>query len=210
MNDLILQQPRPEAGTARQLFLLFHGVGSNAEDLRGLGNALAARHPEAWVVSVQSPEPSDLGQGWQWFSVRGVTTDNRAYRIATAMPGFIQTVARWQQRSGVGAQGTTLLGFSQGAIMALESTQEPLPVAGRVVALAGLFAAPPHRAHPGTRIHLLHGQVDGVVPALASVEAQAQLAALQADVTLDLLAGLGHGIDERMAARLWDRLAAAH
>jgi phospholipase/carboxylesterase len=160
-------------------------------------------------VSVQSPDPSDLGQGWQWFSVRGVTTDNRAARVATAMPRFVQTVARWQHQSGVEAPGTTLLGFSQGAIMALESTQEPQPLAGRVVAMAGRFGAPPQRAIGHARIHLLHGQADGVVPAQASIEAQAQLAALQADVTLDLFPGLGHGIDARMSARLWERLAAA-
>lgn len=209
MRDLIIQQPQPEDGPATQLFLLFHGVGSNAEDLRGLGNALAARHPRAWVVSVQSPDPSDLGQGWQWFSVRGVTTDNRAARVATAMPRFVQTVARWQHQSGVEAPGTTLLGFSQGAIMALESTQEPQPLAGRVVAMAGRFGAPPHRAIGHARIHLLHGQADGIVPAQASIEAQAQLAALKADVTLDLFPGLGHGIDTRMSARLWELLAAA-
>ena len=57
--------------------------------------------------------------------------------------------------------------------------------------------------------HLLHGQADGIVPAQASIEAQAQLAALKADVTLDLFPGLGHGIDTRMSARLWELLAAA-
>jgi phospholipase/carboxylesterase len=158
---------------------------------------------------VQSPDRSDLGQGWQWFSVRGVTIDNRASRVAMAMPGFVQAVARWQRQSGVDVAGTTLLGFSQGAIMALQSTQEPQPVAGRVVSMAGRFGAPPQRAPGHAQIHLLHGEADGVVPAQASIEAKAQLAALQADVTLDLFPGLGHGIDARMTARLWERLAAA-
>ena len=44
--------------------------------------------------------------------------------------------------TGVGPAKTTLLGFSQGAIMALESTQQPVPLAGRVVAIAGRFSAP--------------------------------------------------------------------
>lgn len=207
MNDLIIQQPDPAPDGGQGLILLFHGVGSNAEDLRPLGTSLAARHPQAWVVSVQSPEPSDLGPGWQWFSVRGVTEDNRAYRVATAMPGFVEAVSRWQLRSGVGANGTTLVGFSQGAIMALESTQLETPLAARVAAMAGRFAAPPQRAPQSTVVHLLHGQADAVVPTSASVQAHAQLTALDTQVTLDLFPGLGHGIDARMLACLHERLA---
>lgn len=61
-NDLLIE--RPEAAAIRQLLLLFHGVGSSAEDLRPLGEALAAQRPQACVVSVRSTDPSDLGQGW--------------------------------------------------------------------------------------------------------------------------------------------------
>ena len=40
----------------------------------------------------------------------------------------------WQRHTGVAAERTTLVGFSQGAIMALESTQCGAPrVASRVV-----------------------------------------------------------------------------
>jgi phospholipase/carboxylesterase len=209
MRDLIVQEPRPADGQATGLFLFFHGVGSNAEDLRGICSGIAAKHPQAWVVSVQSPDPSDLGRGWQWFSVRGVTAENRPLRVAATMPRFAQAIATWQRQTGLDADRTTLVGFSQGAIMALEATQLPQRVAGRVVAMAGRFAATPQRAPQGTRIHLLHVQEDGVVPAQASIEAHAQLAALHADVSLDLLPGLGHGIDARMAARLYERLAPA-
>jgi phospholipase/carboxylesterase len=206
MQDLIVQQPPSTDGTDAELFLLFHGVGSNAENLRGLGESIAARHPQAWVVSVHSPEPSDLGQGWQWFSVRGITEDNRAGRIANAMPSFVDTVATWQRTAGASVDRTTLVGFSQGAIMSLEATQLPRNVAGRVVAMAGRLATPPRRAAEGMRIHLLHGQADGVVPAQCSVDARAQLQALHADVSLDLVDGLGHGIDAWMLARLHERL----
>jgi phospholipase/carboxylesterase len=208
MQDLIIQQPQRADGSGAELFLLFHGVGSNAENLRGLGESIAARHPQAWVVSVQSPDHSDLGQGWQWFSVRGITEDNRAGRIADAMPGFTDTVTTWQRTAGADVERTTLVGFSQGAIMSLEATQLPRNIAGRVLAMAGRLAKPPQRAAEGMRIHLLHGQADGVVPAQCSVDACAQLQALQADVSLDLVDGLGHGIDVRMLARLHARLDA--
>jgi phospholipase/carboxylesterase len=207
MNDLIVQQPALNGTPAEHLFLLFHGVGGSAEDLHALGTALAIRHPRAWIISVQAPQPADQGLGWQWFSVRGVTDDNRADRVAHAMPSFLQAVTRWQQHSGVPASHTTLLGFSQGAIMALATTQQALPAASRVAALAGRFAVAPTQVPPGTRIHLLHGQADSVVPTQASVDAYTQLQALRATVTLDVFPHLGHGIDARVAARLWERLA---
>ena len=121
-RGLIIQ--RPDAAGRAELLLLFHGVGSSPEDLQPLGQALAARWPGAWVVSVRSPHPSDVGRGWQWFSVQGVTEANRPERVAAAMPVFFETIGAWQRHTGAGPDRTTLLGFSQGAIMALESTQQ--------------------------------------------------------------------------------------
>lgn len=205
-NDLLIQ--RPETLPLRQLLLLFHGVGSSAEDLRPLGAALAALHPHARVVSVRSPEPSYLGPGWQWFSVQGVTETNRPSRVAAAMPHFVEAVRAWQHETGVGADLTVLVGFSQGAIMALESTQQSEPIAGRVIAIAGRFAQPPRIAPPQVVLHLLHGEQDGVMPAALATDAVAQWRALDGAATLDLFPGLGHGIDARVVQRVAEHLGA--
>lgn len=186
-----------------QLVLLFHGVGSSAANLAPLGEVIAKACPRAMVVSVDAPHPSTLGTGREWFSVVGVTEQNRPGRIAEAVPLFLNTVAHWQQASSVGPPGTMLVGFSQGAILALESTQaEDAPVpAGSVIALAGRLARPARRAPAGVQFHLIHGDQDKVVPTSASVSAARELQTLGAEVTLDVLPGLGHGIDAR-AARL--------
>lgn len=205
-TDLTLQ--RPVAGPPAELLLLFHGVGSSAEDMAPLGQMLAAQRPQAWVVCVRSPHRSDLGQGWQWLSVQGVTETNRPERVATAMPLFVQRVRDWQRQTGVGPQGTTLIGFSQGAIMALESTQQTddTPLARRVIAMAGRFAQAPRRAPQGTTVHLMHGEQDGVMPISLAEAAERALRALGADTTLERFAGLGHGIDARVAAAMARRL----
>ena len=207
MNDLVIHRPAPPpAGTPVPLVLLFHGVGSRAEDLRALGEVLADRLPAAYVVSVQSPDRSDLGAGWQWFSVRDITEENRTERIAQAMPRFVDTVRQWQSASGATPSSTTLLGFSQGAIMALASTQTSDPPAGRIAAIAGRFAAEPAVAPQATTVHLLHGDEDGVVPFRHSVAAAAKWQALGGSATLDLIPGLGHGIDGRLVESLLARL----
>lgn len=206
-DDLILQQPEASVRSA-ELLLLFHGVGSSAEDLAPLGDALAVRRPHAWVVSVRAPDRSDFGAGWQWFPVQGVTEANRPERVAAAMPAFAERVAAWQRHTGMDAARTTLIGFSQGAIMALESTQhaERLPLAGRVIAIAGRFAQPPHRAPMGAVINLMHGDQDRVIPVDFAVDAERELRARGAVVTLDRFAGLGHGIDGRTVDAILRRL----
>jgi phospholipase/carboxylesterase len=206
---IVIQQPSSGTPAHQHLLLLFHGVGSSADDLAPLGSALTSLLPHTWIVSVRSPERSEAGAGWQWFSVRGVTEANRPERVAQAMPGFVSTVREWQQKTGTAAHATTLAGFSQGAIMALESTQHPGQIAGRVVAMAGRFASPPRVAHPGLTLHLLHGDQDRVMPATLARDAAAQWRSLGGVATLDVFTGLGHGIDSRVVRRLAEYMGAA-
>jgi phospholipase/carboxylesterase len=207
IHDLIVQRPE----TPSQLVLLFHGVGSSARDLAPLGEALAPHLPGAAIVSLQAPEAA--GVGWQWFSVQGVTEADRPARVAAAMPGFMQAVTQWQEACATGPARTTLIGFSQGAIMALESTQFESPPATRVIALSGRFARPPRIAYASVRTHLMHGDADAVVPVRLAVDALAQLQGLGAVATLDRFPGLSHGIDRRVidavVRRLEDAAAAS-
>lgn len=199
-HDLILQRPT----TPSQLLMLFHGVGSSARDLAPLGEALAPHLPGAAIISVQAPEA--VGPGWQWFSVQGITEANRPAQVAGAMARFTQAVQQWQTACAVEPERTTLIGFSQGAIMALESTQLESPVAERVFAIAGRYARPPRIAHASVRTHMLHGDADGIMPVQGAVDALARLQGLGAVATLDRFAGLGHGIDRRVVDAIIRRL----
>jgi phospholipase/carboxylesterase len=121
------------------------------------------------------------------------------------MPGFVATVKHWQQQAGLDAGKTLLAGFSQGAIMALESTQAEPMLARRVVAMAGRYAVPPTRK-PAATIHLLHGSADPVMPAALAQEACEQVMRLGGDATLDLVPGVGHEPHPALLARLAARL----
>lgn len=196
-ESIVVQQVSP----AIQLILLFHGVGATADDLVPLGRWIAAARPQAYIVSIGAPTVSDFGRGRQWFAVHGITEETRPARVAEAFPGFIAEVRAWQARSGVDAAGTTLIGFSQGGIMALAATQSADEAAGRVIALSSRFASPPTR-RPAASVHLLHGERDPLFPAALSRQAHEQLRALGASATLDVYPGLGHGIDARVAERV--------
>jgi len=190
-NAHIIQQP---ALPAAQLVLLFHGVGSDAQAMRPLGERLAEAFPLAMVVAVAAYQPSDISAGFQWYSVMGITEDNRPQRIAEGMPAFQACVAHWQHVAGVGASATALIGFSQGAIMALEASKLNPPMASRVCALSGRFATLPEVAQNEITIHFLHGKVDTVIPYSHTVTAAHHLRDLGADITAEVLPFIGHEI----------------
>ena len=72
----------------------------------------------------------------------------------------------------------------------------------RVVAMAGRFAQPPRLVPDGTALHFIHGEQDPVIAPAFSVAAAERLRALGATARVDLLPGLGHGIDGRVLALL--------
>ena len=204
MSDSIIVA-RPE-GQAQQLMLLFHGVGADAQDLVPLGRVLAAEFPAAFIVSIAAPLPREAGGGRQWFSVQGIDEENRPARVDAAMPAFMASVAHWQKEASVGIDAVALIGFSQGGIMALESTRDRPAIAGRVVSIAGRFAKLPETPNPATTLHMFHGKADPVIPYGFTVEAAQHLVTIGADVTADVIPHVGHQIDPDIAALLIERL----
>lgn len=204
-DPIIVQMPH---GAPDQLILLFHGVGSTPEGLVPMGKRLADEFPQAAIISVPSPDPCDLGAGLQWFSVRGITEENRAQRIADTMPRFVERIRGLQQATGTTAEQTVLIGFSQGAIMALEVTQKDELVAGRVASFAGRFANLPQQAPAATTLHFIHGKNDPVIAYGYAVSAAERLISLGAGVTLDLVPQLAHGINPEAIDLLVKRLKA--
>lgn len=200
--EVVIQSP----AQPRHLFLLFHGVGATPQDLVPVGRRLAREFPDAAVASVPAPDRSDFGAGFQWFSVAGVTEENRPARVAATLDRFMHVVQGWQQRTGVAREATTLVGFSQGAIMALAAAQASQPPAGRVVSLSGRYAQLPQAAPQDVRLHFIHGTADTVIAVTHAQQAARQMQALGADATLDLVPGLPHGINAAAEDLLVQRL----
>lgn len=202
-EHFVVQRP---ATPAVQLILLFHGVGDNPVAMGEIGSYFAKDFPQALVVSIGGPEAFNNGKGRQWFSVQGVTEENRAERIAQVMPQFVETVRYWQQQSGVGYAGTALVGFSQGSIMALEALKAEAKLAGRVVAFSGRFAGLPEQAFGESVVHLIHGEEDAVIAVQHAKAAAERLQAIGVDFTLDVEQGVGHGINQGMMNNALERL----
>lgn len=198
----------PAKGETEYLFIFAHGVGSNKENLAPLAQALHAVFPGACCLVVDGFDPFDgpFG-GRQWFSLQNVTEDNRPARVAAALPAFIDMVEALQQRYGVAAGNTVLVGFSQGTIMSLEAIKAKDGLAGHVLGFSGRYAALPEQAPQHTAIHLLHGEADEVITVAHARAACERLESLGATITLDTEGNVAHEISPQLLERADQRLS---
>jgi phospholipase/carboxylesterase len=179
----------------RVIFL--HGVGSTGAGMQPLADALALGVP---AHCPDGPEPFDMGPGRQWFSVKGVTEDNRPARVAAALPAVTRMI------EGFGdPRDSLLIGFSQGAIIALHAVAASLPAAG-VFALSGRLAGPIAPRPDWPTITLLHGNADHVMPPAMARATETWLKAAGAKPELLMFNALGHSIDDRTLAAMRNRL----
>jgi phospholipase/carboxylesterase len=200
---LVIARP---PGPPQQLMLLFHGAGTTATEMAPLGAVLAQEFPAACIVSIVAPLAAAAGSGREWYPGDGLTEENLAGRVATALPAFVETVARWQRETGVGTDAIALVGFAEGGVMALESTHAGTPIAGRVVAIGARFARLPGKPNDETTLHLFHGKQDAAVPYGFTVQAAEHLVGIGADVTADVIPFVGHQINDDVAALMIERL----
>ena len=174
------------ADTGKRLVLL-HGWGADADDLIELGRQLCGERRQ--LLALRAPQPHPGGFGRQWYDLQN-----------PSWPDLPQ--ARLALRARLGALGrslplerTVLLGFSQGAAMALDGGSE-LALEG-IVACSG-YPHPGWQAKPAmAKVLLTHGKNDPVVPYAASEELLRLLQLQQARVELVSTAGQ-HGIDAEL------------
>lgn len=194
------------------LVIMLHGVGSSGADIGGLRPALSTALPKTRFVAPDGP--GRFSGGYQWFSVVGVTTENRPARVAAARPAFDAILSDIIGREGFAGRldRVALLGFSQGSIMALDAIASGRwPVAG-VVAFSGRLASPePLEPAKGARLLLVHGTQDQMMPVAEVAHAEAKLSPLGVTTTSFIQPGLGHSVSAEgvaEAAKFLDALFA--
>lgn len=189
--------PTPEQ-PARHLFVFLHASGADARSMIPAAFKYQGRFPSAALVVPsgfflygQAPEAK------QWFSTKNLSPDNRMERVKAILPRIEQLVRREQTNYGVAREHTVLIGYSQGGTVALEAVKTP-DLAGAVVAFSARFAClPACGARIGSRIHLVHGEVDSVVSRVYAERAARVLTGLHVPVTLDIVEDLGHALSHR-------------
>lgn len=155
------------------------------------------------VYSPDAPSPTPDGYGRQWFRDAGWTfRDERGLQaVIPQLDSFITQVAA---AHAIPTANIAILGFSQGAMTILHALPSLHNQPGGVISCCGALTVPP--AFPPspakTPILFLHGQDDDVLPADASVQAEATFQQHGYPTQLHILQGLGHGIDAPSLAHI--------
>jgi phospholipase/carboxylesterase len=200
----------PPRGGAKQLVVFLHGYGADGNDLIGLGQQWRALLPEAAFVSPHAPERC-LGSpsGRQWFALSGAPpddphgADDRWRGVVAAQPTIDAFLDRELARLGLDDSRLALVGFSQGAMMALHIGLRRRRAPAAIVSYSGLLVGPERLAEATARnakgepppILLVHGDQDPMIPLEAMFAAMDDFGQASIPNQWHLAFGVGHGID---------------
>lgn len=193
--------PPAAGGAPRQLVVLLHGYGADGRDLLGLAPAWRGSLPHAEFVAPNAPFPCEMSPyGYQWFGFEGRSQEE----ILAGTRAAAAILDAWLNDAlaarGLSDADLALVGFSQGAMMALfVALRRPAPVAA-VIGFSGALIgaellAEELRSRPP--VLLVHGDADPVVPFASLAAAAEGLRAVGVPVVTERRPGLPHAIDER-------------
>lgn len=184
---------------AQRLIILLHGAGADAQSMR----EACARLDRAGrdLVALDGFDAFERGTGGrQWFSLNGITPQNRAERVRQVRPAFdallTQTIA---DHGFTGREDdVALLGFSQGAILILDAVARGRWRVGAAVACAGRLNTDPPYIPTKTPVLLVHGSHDPVIASIESLKAAECLTLAGGSARAVELPGLAHHLDPAM------------
>lgn len=178
-------------GAARAAIILVHGRGATAESMLGLADAFAA--PDLAYVAPRAPAGS-----WYPYSFMAPIAENEPFLSAAL--GTLSHLVSDLDRQGVPPERIVLLGFSQGACLALEFAARNARRYGGVVGLSGGLIGPANtpRNYAGslanTPFFLGCSDVDSHIPLARVHESADVLGKLGGNVTEKIYPGMGHTI----------------
>jgi phospholipase/carboxylesterase len=192
-SQAVLWSAPPQETTHRPLLVLLHGLGSHEGDVFGLSPFLPL---EPVVAAIRAPLASS--PGYSWFPISETMTIEPRDVDAAA-----RAVLEWLDELGP-LQSLGLLGFSQGAVTALQVQRHAHDRINYVVNLAG-FVAPGNNAGDRDLSELRppvfwgRGTHDSVIPRAAIAHTEKWLPE-HSSLDARVYEGLGHGISERELA----------
>lgn len=178
------------------LVVLLHGYGADGDDLIGLAPHWQARLPSAAFVAPHAPDRvPGAPNSFQWFALTNRDPHEMHYGVESASASLSGFIASELKRLNIPPKNLALVGFSQGAMVALQLGLKGGAVTPAcIVGFSGLLAvSPPPGEMP---VLLTHGAADQVIPASAMLEAANGLAAAGHSVQWHLALNMGHSIDQ--------------
>ncbi|GAA3633827.1 dienelactone hydrolase family protein [Microbacterium awajiense] len=191
---LTLWSKPPGERSGKPLLVLLHGYGADENDLFSLVPFLP---PDTVVAAVAAPlSPPWPMPGRSWYPIEGL--DGRS---SAAVTEGARALLDWLDDAGSDASSIGLLGFSQGAAVALQALRLEPDRFAFIVALSGYAA--PGALEGDARLRELRppvfwgrGAADDVIPT-ALVDATSQWLPDHSDLSGRIYPGLTHSISEQ-------------
>jgi phospholipase/carboxylesterase len=211
--DLLVHRTRPAAGEPEGALVLFHGRGTDEDDLFPLLDLL---DPDSRLAGFTPRGPLSLPPGGaHWYAIREIGYPDRDTFMAT-----FARIAEWldaiRGELGIPPERTVLGGFSQGAVMTYALAYgrgRPKPAA--IVALSGFMPTVEGfeldlEGRGDIPVAIAHGSFDPIIGVEWGRDAYQRLRAAGASVTYHE-APLPHAVDPEHLAALagWVREAVA-
>ncbi len=190
-----------KSGEVSSVVVFLHGYGADGADLLGLADPLAEHLPDTVFYAPNAPERC-IGSpmGYQWFPIPWI--DGSSEEAAEAgmdkavddLNGYLDSVMADED---VLPEQVVVLGFSQGAMMALHVLpRREDPVAG-IIGISGRLLRPElleDEVKCKPPVLVIHGDQDEVVPPISMPEAGDALQNVGFEVYGHVMKGTGHGI----------------
>lgn len=189
---------------AAAAMIMVHGRGATAPSILALAEEFA--RPQLAYLA-----PQAAGNTWYPNPFLAPIPTNEPW-LSSALAAIAAVLSR-VGGAGVPPERTVLLGFSQGACLALEFAARHARRYGGVVGLSGGLIGPDGtpRDYPGslagTPVFLGCSEVDGHIPAGRVLDSEAILGRLGGRVTTRLYPGMGHTVNQDEFAVVRDLLA---
>ncbi len=187
---------------AKGVLLLLHGRRGSSREILGFAKHL---DPRSWAFVA----PSAAGREWFPADFLAPSASNEPW-LGSALDAVKAVLEEMRDR---GAARLAILGFSQGACLALETAARNPDLVEAVFGLSGALIGPPEveRSDPparsSLRVYLGSHEEDPFIPAAAVRKTAEHFRELGADTSLLLHPGSGHSIRPADIAAVQDFLA---
>jgi len=188
----------PVSGNVRKVVILFHGYGADGHDLMSLAEYWSPALPDTEFIAPHAPNVCEQNSfGRQWFSMTDWTLDKILQGLKTISPVISTYIAHVLAQRELQLEDLALVGFSQGAMLALYQAYYSLDKCAGVISYSGAFLEDVAVAPKGLPPTLLiHGDADQVIPVEATIMATQTIKKMGGHPQTIIRNALTHGIDD--------------
>ncbi len=158
----------PDSGTIKSVVVFIHGYGASGSDLIGLSKCWRSLQ-DTLFIAPDAPEPCEINPsfGRQWFSMSDVSIPSIEQKITSNTPLLHSFLDYILEKTHIDSQSLSLVGFSQGTLMALHVGLRRKDPIGAIIGYSGALAFAhtlPEEVTNKPEVLLVHGDADQIVP----------------------------------------------